>query len=250
MGNPTFFPTPMKSTWLALLIAAAALLCTHCASYPGTTSLWVGMTREQALRAMGPAESVSAQGAFEYLNYTLPISNGGYVVSRPYVIRLVDGVVESYGYSGQFMAGSLPAAASSSGASGASATATATSTSSRAAVTPVTVAKNQLRILSVEPTRLTLGQPNRVKVKLGYALPQLPVGVISLSFNTKTPGMQLSLAKRTVTTGTGEVEIALDVTPIDWPQRSDVKMLASLFPSPEGGASSLDFVQWDFAVTR
>lgn len=239
----------MKSHWLALLVCAAALLCTHCTSYPGTTSLWVGMTREQALRAMGPAESVSAQGAFEYLNYTIPISHGGSVIARPYVIRLVDGVVESFGYSGQFMAGSLPPAPSTPTTSVAGAPSSPSAVLATSTTSPV-VAKNQVRVLSVEPARLVLGQPNQVKVRLGYILPTLPTGVISLSFNTKTPGMQLSLATRTVTNGRGEVEINVEVTPLDWAQRSDVKMLASLYPSPAGGARSLDYVQWDFAVTR
>ena len=220
----------LKAKLFGPAFCIVVLLVIGCASYPGTGSLWVGMTRAQALRAMGPPESVSAQGGFEYLNYTLPVSGAGYVVGRPYSIRLVDGAVESYGYSGQFSAGVIgPTAATR---------------------TAAPVVADSIRVVSVEPAKLALGVTNKVKVRLAYFFQGRPEAMISLGFNTKTPGMQLSLAMKNVPGGRGEVEIAVDVAPIDWPSRSDVKMTANLFPLPTNGAIAIAHTEWDLPVTR
>ena len=220
----------MKAKLSALLPCVVVLFVSSCASYPGTGSLWIGMSREQALRAMGPPESVSAQGGFEYLNYTLRVSGGG--VSRPYAIRLVDSAVESFGYSGQFSAGS-------------SAPPRATRVAS-----PGAIAADSIRVVATEPMKLALGVTTKVKVRIAYSLQGRPEAMISLSFNTKTPGMFLSLTKQNVPTGRGEVVIEVDVTPVDWVGRSDVKMMASLFPIPADGASSLAHTTWDLPVAR
>lgn len=223
----------MKITKLLPALLVLGLFAPGCATYPGTASLWIGMTRAQAIRAMGPPESVSAQGSFEYLNYTLPVNGGGHVVSRPYYVRVTNDAVESFGYGGQFTTATSPASA----IAGATARAPAK--------------KDSIRVLSVEPATLLLDRTNRVRVKLAYVLQAQPAAMISLSSNTQTPGTQLSLAAKIVPNGSGEVEIALDVSPVNWANRSDVKMLASLFPSPNpDGASSLDFVEWDPAVTK
>ena len=75
--------------------------------------------------------------------------------------------------------------------------------------------------------------------------------MISLSFNTKAAGTQLSLATKTVSLGSGEVEVALDVFPVNGANRSNVKIFARLFPSPiSDGANSLDFREWDLPATK
>jgi len=226
-------PAPiLKAKLPGSIICVVVLLVIGCASYPGTGSLWVGMTRAQALRAMGPPESVSAQGGFEYLNYTLPVRGGGYVVGRPYSIRLVDNTVESFGYSGQFTAGvGAPSAARSSAMSS-------------------PVAADSLYVVSVEPAKLAVSVINHVKIRLSYSLQSRPAAMISLSFNTKTPGTELTLATKNVPLGRGEIDLTAEVAPVDWPNRSDVKMLASLFPLPANGASSLAYLEWDLPVAR
>ena len=35
-----------------------------------------------------------------------------------------------------------------------------------------------------------------------------------------------------------------------WPNRTDVKMLVCLYPTPSNGASSLDYMEWDFPAVR
>ncbi|HVS51829.1 MAG TPA: hypothetical protein VHD62_05685 [Opitutaceae bacterium] len=207
-----------------------------CASYPGTSSLWVGMTREQALRAMGPPDSVSAQGKFEYLNYTIAAS-GGYI-ARPYYIRLVDNTVESFGYQGQFVPGATgPVAGNAAAAPGTGV---------------VRAAKvDRIRVLDTEPQQLTLGRSNHLKVKLSYALQSQQQGTIILSFNTKTPDIHLSLARKDIPGGSGEFSLELDLTPLDWPGRSAVTMMASLYPRLTGNQeSSLDNVIWDLPANR
>ena len=221
---PIFRPA-MKLTRLPLALLTLALFIVGCATYPGTTSLWIGMTRAQAIRAMGPPESVSAQGEFEYLNYTLPVNGGGYTVSRPYYVRISHDAVESFGYSGQLTAAARPSAPPAK--------------------------RDSIRVLSVEPTRLRLDQMNRLTVKLAYVVQSPSGATISLSFNTKTPGMQLTLATKTIPPGSGEIEIPVEVTPVAWPNRSDVKLLASLYPAPlVNGAQSLDFAGWDLPATK
>jgi hypothetical protein len=224
----------MKPLKLLLAVAITGLFPAGCAtSYPGTASLWIGMTRAQAIRAMGPPESVSAQGSFEYLNYTLPVSGGGYVVGRPYYVRLFKDAVESFGYSGQLGAPATPPPLSPKG------------------VAVVPVAANSITVLSVEPATVPLDHPTRLKVKLAYELQAMPAGLINLSFNTATPGTQLVLARRNIAQGRGEIEVPVEVTPVAWADRSDLKMLVSLYPSPTpSGTRSLSSAEWDLPVTR
>jgi hypothetical protein len=73
-----------------------------CTIMPRTADLRIGMTKEEAIKVMGTPSSVSAQANYEYLNYTLSESSGYMTMNRPYYIRLVDGKVESYGFTGQF----------------------------------------------------------------------------------------------------------------------------------------------------
>jgi hypothetical protein len=225
-----------KSLIVFLLLA---LFAAACATYPGTTSLWVGMTRSQALRAMGPPESVSAQGGFEYLNYTLSVKSGNYVVGRPYYVRIVNDAVESFGYGSQFLPGMMPASTPPP--------------STIASGTPASVAvtADQIHIVSIQPTALLLDRSNHLKVKLGYSLLTQASGMISVSFNTKAPNVQLSLATRTVSPGSGEIEVEMDILPVTWPNRSDVKMMVSLFPAPNSnGARSLASTHLDLAIAK
>lgn len=228
----------MKTLRLLFALLVSVWLLTGCTSYPGTGSLWIGMTREQALRAMGPPESVSSQGQFEYLNYTIAAS-GGYI-ARPYYIRLHDNVVESFGYQGQFMPGGTGPAA------------VTVPTAARSVSSVVAAPKvDQIRVLTTSPQDLPLDRTTRLKVKVSYLLQSQPQGTIILSFNTKTPDMSLSLARKDIPGGSGELDLEVDVLPVTWPGRSAVTMQAILYPRLTGGtASSLDSAVWDLAVRK
>lgn len=222
----------MKNVCSTVILCLTALFSASCATYPGTTALRIGMTRDEAIQTMGPPESVSAHGDFEYLNYTLTTANYGYMAGRPYAVRMASGLVESFGYSGQFAHGFAPRPV----------------VSSTRGATPA--AENQICVLSVHPTQLVLGATNRVTVKLGYALQKIPEGRISISFNTEVHDRQLSLASRTISTGNGELELTFEVTPADWPGRNDVRMVICLFPNLTDRARSLDHTEWFFPVAR
>ena len=64
----------------------------------------LGMNKEQVVSALGSPDSVSAQGAAEYLSYRFPETGTEWWLSqeRFYFVRIVDGSVESYGRQGDF----------------------------------------------------------------------------------------------------------------------------------------------------
>ncbi|MCA6070812.1 MAG: hypothetical protein LE168_00220 [Endomicrobium sp.] len=66
--------------------------------------LSLGMTKQDVLKVVGKPNATVAQGGYEYLIYFL-YDTGRHACSgikRDYFVRLVDGVVESYGRSGDF----------------------------------------------------------------------------------------------------------------------------------------------------
>ena len=56
----------------------------------------IGMSKEQVLSILGTPDSTSAQANAEYMTYYLE-SDSGYGRDQPYMIRLVNGKVESFG---------------------------------------------------------------------------------------------------------------------------------------------------------
>jgi hypothetical protein len=59
--------------------------------------LRIGMTKDQVISLLGTPDSTSAQANVEYLTYYLEVSNMASDREQPYMVRLVDGKVESFG---------------------------------------------------------------------------------------------------------------------------------------------------------
>jgi hypothetical protein len=83
----------------SLVLAASlffAALFTGCTTADKLNSIQIGMTKDQVLAILGKPDSMSAQADVEYLTYYLtPDSSQGF--EQPYMIRLVDDKVESFG---------------------------------------------------------------------------------------------------------------------------------------------------------
>ena len=202
-----------------------ALLLVSCVTTPQTANLRIGMSRDEAIKAMGQPTSVSAQANYEYLNYTVSENTGPYgSMSRPYYVRLVDGHVEAYGFMGQF--GMAPV--------------------TTGAPRPTTVSNlsqatdDGIKILSVEPAQLVVGRENPVTVKIKYALQSQSQGRISIGFNTTSKTGMVTRESRTVQSGIGELTVATTVTPADWGELTDFKVTVVLaLPGPATGARAL-----------
>jgi hypothetical protein len=84
----------------SILTLAASLflatLFTGCVSADKLNSIQIGMTKDQVIAILGKPDSMSAQADVEYLTYYLT-PDGGQRFDQPYMIRLVDGKVESFG---------------------------------------------------------------------------------------------------------------------------------------------------------
>jgi len=83
----------MKTTAMGLL--AIALLA-GCVTADKLNDVRIGMTKEQVVSLLGTPDSTSAQGNIEYLTYYLA-TDTTYGRDVPYMVRLVNGKVESFG---------------------------------------------------------------------------------------------------------------------------------------------------------
>jgi len=92
----------MKNIITAIVLLCAALFA-GCANAAKLNDLHTGMTKDQVIAVMGQPDSTSAQANIEYLTYYLsddrssssyPAFSSG---NRGYMVRLVDGKVESFG---------------------------------------------------------------------------------------------------------------------------------------------------------
>lgn len=92
------FPQMKSRTVLVGALFAGALLA-GCQSSSIMESLEVGMSKDQVEAILGPPDGSRAQANVEYLSYYLGTDS----ISRakPYMIRLVNGKVESFGHLGQ-----------------------------------------------------------------------------------------------------------------------------------------------------
>lgn len=104
MINPEF-PLQTKIKTLATLLVAALLV--GCASSGKINNVSVGMTKKQVIESMGDPDTVSAQAGAEYLSYFLCYSNCAALIMENrgrdwYYVRLINGVVDSYGKKGDF----------------------------------------------------------------------------------------------------------------------------------------------------
>ncbi|HZP60379.1 MAG TPA: SHOCT domain-containing protein [Opitutaceae bacterium] len=85
----------MKSKITALVFLFAALLA-GCATADKLNQIQIGMPKSQVVAILGAPDSTSAQANVEYLTYYLE-GDPGYGRDRPYMVRVVDGKVESFG---------------------------------------------------------------------------------------------------------------------------------------------------------
>ena len=80
--------------FLALILVGAILA--GCASSDLLNNIRIGMTMDQVTAILGKSDSMSAQANVVYLTYYLSSENlNGR--DQPYMVRLVDGKVESFG---------------------------------------------------------------------------------------------------------------------------------------------------------
>ena len=86
----------MKNKLLALASLLIVGLLVGCNSAEQLNNIHIGMSKDQVLAIMGTPNSTSAQANVEYLTYYLE-GDAEYGRDRPYMVRLVDGKVESYG---------------------------------------------------------------------------------------------------------------------------------------------------------
>ena len=84
----------MKNILTAIILLLAALF-TGCATADQLNKLRIGMSKDQVVAVLGQPGSTSAQANIEYMTYYL--SNDSSYGDQPYMVRLVDGKVESFG---------------------------------------------------------------------------------------------------------------------------------------------------------
>jgi hypothetical protein len=208
-----------------VVVALTFAFLVGCVGVHNTAALRIGMTREEAIAAMGYPASVGAQGNFEYLNYTMSDSNGLGTMMRPYYVRLVDGRVDAFGFSEQINRSPVPSSGSG----------TIVRTQ-----TPATA--DGVRILSIEPAALVRGQSQDVAIKLRYSLASSDQATLTVMFNVIGVSAFRPLANETIQRGTGEVTIKTKVTPVDWGEFADFKvnvMLREGTGPPGPGSRSL-----------
>ena len=85
----------MKNIITALVLLLAALF-TGCATADQLNKLRIGMSKDQVVAVLGQPDSTSAQANIEYMTYYLS-NDSSYGRDQPYMVRLVEGKVESFG---------------------------------------------------------------------------------------------------------------------------------------------------------
>jgi Short C-terminal domain/SmpA / OmlA family len=84
----------LKPMVLAAMLAAALLA--GCETSAALNKVHIGMTKAEVQSLLGTPDSTSAQANVEYFTYYLS-SDAGYGRDQPYMVRLVNGKVESFG---------------------------------------------------------------------------------------------------------------------------------------------------------
>ena len=87
----------MKSKITFLALMAIGVLFAGCLSSARLNEVRVGMTKDEVIALLGTPDSTSAQANIVYLTYYLSVEGTGRTVDQPYLVRLVDGKVESFG---------------------------------------------------------------------------------------------------------------------------------------------------------
>jgi hypothetical protein len=86
----------MKPKFTALAAIFAAILLAGCQTSSALNNVHIGMTKAEVQSLLGTPDSTSAQANVEYMTYYLT-SDAGYGRDQPYMVRLVNGKVESFG---------------------------------------------------------------------------------------------------------------------------------------------------------
>jgi putative oligomerization/nucleic acid binding protein/SmpA/OmlA family protein len=86
----------MKLIFTVLAATLAALLLAGCETSAALNKIQIGMTKAEVQSLLGTPDSTSAQANVEYMTYYLS-SEAGYGRDQPYMVRLVNGKVESFG---------------------------------------------------------------------------------------------------------------------------------------------------------
>jgi hypothetical protein len=86
----------MKSRIALAFTLLAGLLFAGCATSAKLNDIHIGMTKAEVQSILGTPDSTSAQANVEYMTYYLE-TDSGYGHDQPYMIRLVNGRVESFG---------------------------------------------------------------------------------------------------------------------------------------------------------
>jgi hypothetical protein len=86
----------MKNRILALASLLLVSLLAGCNSAAQLNNVRIGMSKDQVITLLGTPDSTSAQANVEYLTYYLE-GDSTYGRDRPYMVRVVDGKVESFG---------------------------------------------------------------------------------------------------------------------------------------------------------
>jgi hypothetical protein len=86
----------MKPRLVPILGLFIAVLLAGCASSAKLNDIHIGMTKDEVKLILGTPDSTSAQANVEYMTYYLD-AQSGYGRDQPYMIRLVNGKVESFG---------------------------------------------------------------------------------------------------------------------------------------------------------
>lgn len=87
-----------------LILVTIILTLLGCATSGKIAGIQLGMNKDEVISIMGSPVSVSAIEGTEYLNYKLSETDDDAFVgfSTPYYVRFINGIVDSYGRTGDF----------------------------------------------------------------------------------------------------------------------------------------------------
>jgi hypothetical protein len=86
----------MKSKLSLVFALLAGIVLAGCESSTKLNNIRIGMTKADVQSILGTPDSTSAQANVEYMTYYLQ-ADSGYGRDQPYMVRLVNGKVESFG---------------------------------------------------------------------------------------------------------------------------------------------------------
>ena len=218
---------------LGLVAVVVMGLFANCRSLPAqdTNNLKLGMTRKEVVQIMGEPQSIGADAHNEFLNYTLPEKTPApSSLHALYHVRLLDGRVDGFGFAGQI--------------------APTTSATAIIQIRP-NAPDDGVRIISMDPSVLTPGQPQEVKIRLRYSVQSVAQAELQCGFNLTAQDFYTVQERQVVGRGVGEVEMQLHVVPVDRGDTSDFNASVYLCTVPAGPSSRvLTSVKKAFELNR